>query len=382
MGIGVDTSLARSTPRRNKNARERLMKIIDIQTKTVQFHRRKFFKIAFGKGSNTTDVVYVKVLTDEGLYGLGEASPAALVTGETVPGVICAVEYLKPRLLGLDPLKIEEIHQAMDGALLHNTAAKAAIDIACYDLFGKAKGTAVHTLLGAKESSFQTDITIGIDTEEEMAREAKQRCSDGFRCLKIKCGINPEKDLRALEKIRAAVGEAIELRVDINQGYDEQTALSVLKEMKKLNIMEAEQPVPFYDVHAMARIRALSPIPIMADESVHTPKDAEIVCEHNACDILNIKLMKCGGIYPALQISEIAKKYGKNCIVGCMSESKLAISAAATVLLSKDNVHSADLDSFFSFTDPERGVSGGFTAERDVITMSEKPGFGVELDEK
>lgn len=354
------------------------MKILDILTKKVNFQRRKVFKIALDAGSNISQRVYLKIVTDEGIYGLGEATPYPPVTAETIDGVIAAVEFMKPNLLGADPTDIANIHAIMDRAILRNTSAKAAIDIACYDIMGKKAGMPVHKMIGATESVLQTDITIGIDTVENMVKEAQDRIKEGFRILKIKCGIEPEKDIEVIKQIRAAVGEEIDLRIDANQGYDIKTALYVLGEMKKYNLTEAEQPLPYWDIHGMAEVSKASPIPIMADESVHTPEQAEIACQHDACKIVNIKLMKCGGIYPALQIADIAKKYGKPCLVGCFSESKLAISAAAAVVLAKDNVESADLDSFFSFTNPEVGVCGGFTVDKDVITMSEKPGYGFD----
>lgn len=354
------------------------MKIVDIQTKLVCFQRRKVFQIAFGTGSNRSNRIYVKILTDSGIYGLGEASPAPLVTGETLDGVVAAVNHMKSVLVGMDPTDIAAIHNAMDKKLLFNPAAKAAIDVACYDIIGKQAGVPVHKLLGAKVDSLQTDITIGIDSIDEMVRECVERVGEGFRILKIKCGIDPKKDIEVLRQIRAAVGDKIDLRIDINQGYDVDTALYVLKEIEKLYISEAEQPLPYWDVHGMAQIKKLSPIPVMADESVHTPEQARIVCEHDAADILNIKFMKCGGIYKALQISDIAKEFGKTCIVGCMSESKLAIAAAAAVFVAKDNIVSADLDSFYAFTDPEKGVTGGFAVDRDVITLSDAPGYGFD----
>ena len=354
------------------------MKIVDILIKKVDFKRRKVFKIAFGKGTDISQRIYIKILTDEGIYGLGESTPSPLVMGETIEGVISAIEYMKPSLLGADPLDIANIHKIMNGTLLHNTSAKAAIDIACYDIIGKKEGKAVHLLLGAQKDSLQTDITIGIDSVDEMVKEAVERVGEGFRILKVKCGIEPEKDIEVIKQMRNAVGDEIDLRIDINQGYDVKTALHVLEEMKKYNITEAEQPLPYWDIHGMAEINKLSPIPIMADESVHIPTDAETVCQHDAAKIVNIKLMKCGGIYPALQIADIAKKYGKNCLVGCFSESKLAISAAAAVVLSRDNIESADLDSFFSFTNPEVGVTGGFKVDKDIITMSSGAGFGFD----
>ena len=214
----------------------------------------------------------------------------------------------------MDPTDIASIHNAMDKTLLFNPAAKAAIDVACYDIIGKKAGLPVHKLLGANTVSLQTDITIGIDTIDEMVKECVERVGEGFRILKIKCGIDPKKDIEVLRQIRAAVGDKIDLRIDINQGYDIATALYVLNEIEKFNISEAEQPLPYWDVHGMAQIKKLSPIPIMADESVHTPEQARIVCEHDAAEILNIKFMKCGGIYKALQISDIASEFGKRSI--------------------------------------------------------------------
>ncbi len=353
------------------------MKIVDIITKRVNFTRHKEFKIAF-TSSTICQCVYVKILTDEGIYGLGESTPFPLVTSETTDGVIATIEFMKSALLGADPTDIAEIHAIMDRTLLNNTAAKAAIDIACYDIMGKKAGKPVHKLIGAKCDSVQTDMTIGIDSVENMVKEAAVKVGQGFRIIKIKCGIDPQKDIEVVKRIREAVGEDIDLRIDANQGYDIKTALYVLEEISKYNITEAEQPLPFWDVHGMAEINKVSPVPVMADESVHTPIQAEIACQHDACKIVNIKLMKCGGIYPALQIADIAKKYGKTCLVGCFYESKLAISAAAAVVLAKDNIESADLDSFFSFANPEVGVCGGFKVDKDIITMSDKSGFGFD----
>ena len=353
------------------------MKIVDIVTKKVDFKREKVFKIAFTSNSESQGV-YVKILTDEGICGLGEAAPFPLVTSETADGVIVAIEFMKSELLGEDPANIAKIHAIMDKTLLNNTSAKAAIDIACYDIMGKKEGKPVHKLIGAKADSVQTDMTIGIDTVENMVKEAVGKVAEGFRIIKIKCGIDAQKDIEVLKQIRKAVGDDIDLRIDANQGYDKETALYVLGQISKYNITEAEQPLPFWDIDGMEEINKLSPVSVMADESVHTPIQAEIVCRRDACKIVNIKLMKCGGIYPALQIADIAKKYGKTCIVGCFYESKLSISAAAAVVLARDNIESADLDSFFLFPDSEDSVCGGFKVDKDIITMSSKSGYGFD----
>ena len=354
------------------------MKIVDIQLKNTSFKRRKVFKIAFTE-SLYAKGIYVKITTDSGICGLGEAVPMAFVTGETAGSVAAAIELMKPALLGADPADPEQIHAIMDRLLLNNTSAKAAIDIACYDIIGKSRGMAVHRLLGAQENQIVTDMTIGIDTEEKMVEDALGRVAQGFRVLKVKGGISPREDISHLRAIRTAVGDAAELRVDFNQGYDFDTALSVLRQLPELGITEVEQPLIAWDMDGMAALKRCSPVPLMIDEGVHLPWQAVQACEKDACDIVNIKLMKCGGIYPAMQIADIARRYGKPCMVGCMSESKLGIAAgAAVVAANRDLMGVVDLDSFMSFLDGEGGVTGGFTVTGDVLTLSEQPAFGFD----
>ena len=355
------------------------MIITDILTKKVKFRRRKVFKIAFTE-SLYSEGIYVKVLTDSDISGMGEASPVAFVTGETIDGIIAAIEFMKPQLIGADPEDPETIHRIMDKKLLGNTSAKAAIDIACYDIIGKKKGLPVHRLLGAEQTTIQTDITIGIDTTEKMVEDALGRTSEGFRCLKIKGGISPEEDIKHFAAIRNAVGPEIDLRVDANQGYDLETAAKLLEKFPMLGISEAEQPMEAWDLDGMAELKKLSPVPLLLDEGVHSPIHARIACQKDSGDAINIKLMKCGGIWPALQINKIAKEHGKTCIVGCMSETKLALAAGAAVAAAcHDNMEPiVDLDSFMSFVEGEGSVSGGFTIEGDMITLSEKPGFGFD----
>lgn len=354
------------------------MKIVDILTKKMSYKMRKMYKVAYEE-SMYSHGVYVKILTDSGLCGLGEAVPIAFVTGETVGSILAAVELMKPVLIGANPEDIANIHKIMDGLILGNTAAKAAIDIACYDVCAKAKNISVHKMIGANIDKFVTDVTIGIDTVQNMVDDAVFRVNQGFRVLKVKGGIKPEDDFASIKAIRNAVGESVELRMDFNQGYDYETAVYVLNKLPELGVTEAEQPLPSYDIENMARLKKVSPVPILADESVHSPRDAQLLCEKDACDVLNIKLMKCGGIYPALQINSIAEKYGKNCIVGCMTESKLGIAAgAAVVAASNGRMGIVDLDSFLLFADTEAGVSGGFKVNRDEITLSEQSGFGFD----
>ena len=354
------------------------MKITEILVKEMTFRRRKVFKIAFASSMYARGV-YVKVLTDEGISGMGEAVPMPFVTGETIGGVVAAIEHMKGALIGADPEDPAAIHDIMDRQIARNSAAKAAIDMACYDIMGKKAGLPVHKLLGAAVDTIQTDVTIGIDTAEKMAEDAAARVAQGFRVLKMKGGISVEDDLANMAAIRAAVGQETELRIDFNQGYDFATAAGMLRRLPEFGITEAEQPVPDWDVESMAKLKPLSPVLLMADESIHSPRDAELVCRMDACHVVNIKLMKCGGIYPALQIAAVAKKYGKPCIVGCMSETRLGIAAGAAVVAACNHqMGVVDLDSFLNFADTGAGVTGGLTVEGDVIRLSDKPGLGFE----
>lgn len=357
------------------------MKITDILVKEMSFRRRKVFKIAFTQSMYARGV-YVKVFTDAGFAGMGEAVPMPFVTGETIGGVIAAIEQMKPALIGADPEDPAVVHAIMDRQIARNSAAKAAIDMACYDIMGKKAALPVHKLLGAAADTIQTDVTIGIDTAEKMAEDAAERVRQGFRVLKLKGGISVEDDLANMAAIRAAVGPDIELRIDFNQGYDFDTAAYMLSRLPEFGITEAEQPVPDWDVDSMAKLKRLSPVLLMADESVHSPRDAELVCQKDACHVVNIKLMKCGGIYPALQIADVAKRYGKPCIVGCMSETKLGIAAGAAVVAARaEQMGVVDLDSFLNFADTGAGVSGGLCVAQDVIHLSDAPGLGFEAFE-
>ncbi len=354
------------------------MKIIDILTKRTEFKIKKVFRVTYAARSYAYGV-YIKIVTDEGIFGLGESMPNPYVTGETVDSVICAIEYMKENLIGLDPTDIEGIHNVMDKLLVRNTAAKAGIDLACYDIIGKKLNLPVYKVLGGKDNEIVTDITIGIDKPEEMAKDARENIEKGFRYLKIKGGINKDEDLLAIKLIREAVGDSVELRSDFNQGYRMDNVMEVLEAIKEYNVLEAEQPLPAWDVVSMSELRKISPVPIMIDEGAKTPEEVITACRLNACDVVNIKLMKCGGIYPALKISDIAKSYGKKCIVGCMTESKLGICAGASVVSAKkDNMLVPDLDGYFSFDDTPVSVSGGMELKRDTLVLSDKAGFGFD----
>lgn len=356
------------------------MKITEISWEKVHIDLQHPFKIAFAE-IGYAEVVLIKVQTDDGLTGYGEAAPFAPVTGETADGVIAVLQMLKPGLIGMDPFRIEQIHSMMDNVIYSNGSAKCAVDLAMYDLMGKACGQPVYKLLGGYQSVVYNDITIGISTPEEMAASAEQYVGrDGFHILKIKAGIDPDADIRAIALIREAVGPDVRLRVDANQGYGISDALYAIEGFKKYGVEAVEQCLPYWNHAGMAELKSkVVGMKLMLDESVHDPRDAAALVRGGCADILNIKLMKCGGLLPGLKISDIAESGGVTCMVGCMLETKLAITAGVSLVAARKNITEADCDSFMFYADSETGMTGGFDREGDRFILLDKPGFGVEV---
>ena len=283
------------------------MKITDVKVETIRIPMKKPFRIAFAVQDHSLNVL-VKISTDEGLWGIGEAAPFEPVTGESAATVLEALKLFRTGLIGMDPLDVEGIHRMMDRLLSGNTSAKAAVDIALYDIKGKLMGQPLYKVLGGSVNQIVTDMTVGIDTPEAMAAEARERVEkDGFTILKIKAGINPSEDIQALTLIRQAVGPNIRLRVDANQGYTVSDAVRTLKAFEELGVEAVEQCLPSWDLDGMRFVRSKVDLQVMLDESVHTPIDAAKACKIDAADIINIKLMKCGGLYPAEKINAIAE---------------------------------------------------------------------------
>ena len=356
------------------------MRITDVKYEMVNLKMAIPLKITYTSMADCP-AVFVKISTDEGICGYGEAAPFAPVTGETEVSVLSVLKMFTPFLIGADPLDIAGIHAKMDTCIYGNGSAKCAVDIALYDIASKAAGLPLYRYLGGSSNTVVTDVTIGMDEPAVMAERAMEWIGRGFKILKLKTGSDPAADLDVIRRIRRAAGEDVLIRIDGNQGYTEQTLLAILPELAALGVMAVEQPLPYWDIDGLARLKASSgTVAIMADESLHDPHDALRLCRAKAADTLNIKLMKCGGIYPALAINAIAESFGVNCMVGCMAESKLAISAALALVAAKDNISEADCDSFLLIEDQGLEMKGGFTYSGCSIQLSETPGLGLDID--
>jgi len=353
------------------------MRITDIKYDRIKVKLKKPFVVAIGV-IEYAETVVVKITTDEGIVGYGEASPFSPVTGENLDSIPVFLDLFKPALIGLNPFEIEKIHKIMNTMTVGNTSSKAGIDIALYDIMGKKLDMPLYKLLGGYRSSFMVDMTVGIGEPEIMAQDALAYVKQGFRILKIKAGLDPVADLEAIKQIRAAVGPDIRLRVDANQGWTVNDAIRIMEKYEDYGVEAVEQPVRYWNVDGLAYIRNHTKISVMADESLHSPEDALRLAKQEAVDIFNIKLMKSGGLYPALRINAIGEACGINCMLGCMLETRISNAASASLVAAQRNITEADLDSYRHFDD--NAISGGFTVENSVMTMLEKPGLGVEVN--
>ena len=355
----------------------RSIQIQDVEIYPYNVSMIEPFRVALSTITSAENVL-VRLRTREGVVGWGEASPYSPVTGETQAVDLAVGKDLANFVRGRDPFTLSAIVSDMDGFTPSNTSIKAALEMAVWDICGKLAGQPVYKLLGAYRDSFETDITIGMGTPEEMAKKATKYVQDGFKTLKVKLGDGPEPDTQRMKAIREAIGYSIKVRTDANQGWTAAETVRALRMMEKYQMQICEQPVPYWDVEGLKFSRDNSPTPIMADESVHSPHDALAIVRENAVDCINIKLMKSGGLLRGVQIATVAASAGVTCMVGCMEETRLALTAGAHLVCSQKNIVYADLDGFLELSvDP---VIGGMQMRDGIVTLPNTPGLGVDID--
>ena len=353
------------------------MVIRDIQTGSLSLPLARPFKTALRTVERVEDVA-VRILTDTGEVGYGEAPPTAVITGDTAGSITCAIrDFIRPALLGMDIEDLEGIQKKLHGCLLHNTSAKAAVDMAVYDLWAKRWKAPLWKLLGGAKPSFETDITISVNPIDQMVADSLDAQRRGYRILKIKVGKEGKKDVERIAAIRNALGPDIRIRVDANQGWTPRQSVAIISalEDKDLDIDLVEQPVPAGDLDGLRYVTQRVQTSILADEAVFSPADAVKIITTGAADLINIKLMKTGGIWQALKVCGIAESYGVECMTGCMLESKLAVTAAAHLCCGQSVVTMADLDGpSLCATDP---FEGGPIFDGATVTMTDAPGLGI-----
>jgi o-succinylbenzoate synthase len=354
-----------------------MLKITRIDVFKFNIPLKAPIAISLGTIENARNLL-VRIHAD-GLVGWGEGSPFWMIVGETQETGFAAARDFSKLLIGQNALDIEGNLNQLDAYLPNNPTVKSAFDMALYDLAAQAARMPLYAFLGGERFTLVTDETIYLNAPERMAADAVRIKEKGGLAIKVKLGTNERDDIRRVEVIREAVGDGIPIRTDANQGWNYVTAVNVLRTIQDWNIEYCEQPVKSWAIADLKRLRTKTTVPIMADESLFNHRDALRLVQEEAVDYFNIKLSKSGGIFNALKINAIAESAGIPCMIGCMSESRLAITAKAHFASARRNVSFYDLDAPFEHADDP--VLGGVTYRGYEIDLPTGPGIGATIDE-
>ena len=325
--------------------------------------------------------VLVKIITAEGIIGFGECSPYMPINGESQDTCFMVGQYFAKALIGKDPLQIEDCINLMDKIIYANTSIKSAFDIALYDIASQHAGVPLYKFIGGENNkTIITDYTVSIGEPQKMATDALKIKAQGYPAIKIKLGKHGPTDVVRIKTIRAAVGKEIPLRIDANQGWGVEEAITTLKALAPFDIQHCEEPIPRWAFMELPRVKKESPISIMADESCGDEHDAERLIQIGACDYFNIKLGKSGGIFKALKMARMAEAANIHLQVGAMVESRLAMTAFAHYALCSPNIVHFDFDTALMFQ--EDPVTGGIVyKENGVVEVPETIGLGATIEQ-
>jgi L-Ala-D/L-Glu epimerase len=355
------------------------MEIVQIETFRVAVPLHTPFKTAL-RTVYTAEAIGVKMICDNGITGWGEAPPTLVITGDSLQSIESAIlEVLRPALVGKSLLNHESIFQNMHKLLIGNYSAKAAVDMAIYDCLAQHSRLPLYQYLGGYRNKLETDYTVSVNSPAEMAEDALLYNAKGFDVLKIKVGKDEiDTDIKRIQAIRRVIDDSIKIRLDANQGWEAKAAVRAIRKMEDLglNIELVEQPVPAHDLEGLKKVTDNVDTLIMADESVFSPQQAFQVLKTRSADLINIKLMKAGGIYQAQKINNLAEICGVECMVGSMIETRLGITAAVHFAASKKNITRFDFDAPLMLSDDL--VSGGIRYHGKSITIPDSPGLGVK----
>ena len=353
------------------------MKIREIRIGKVSIPLKKPFKTALREVNLAEDII-IKVIADTGEVGYGNAPPTAVITGDSQDSIVAAIrDTIGPKIIGMDVDNLEGIMTTLDGSMVHNYSAKAALDIAVYDLFGKFHGLPLYKLFGGYRNVMTTDLTISVNEPEEMVRDSLEAVAEGYTSLKLKVGTDAAMDIKRVQAIRAAVGYDVKIRLDANQGWNPKEAVRTIRKFEDLglDIELIEQPVKARDFAGLKYVTDHVETNIMADESAFGPYEVFQLLSMAACDLINIKLMKAGGLHNAIKIASFAETVGIQCMMGCMLESKVGITAAASIAGGKKIITMADLDAAVLLA--EDPVVGGVSFCKDQLIIPDIPGLGI-----
>jgi len=328
--------------------------------------------------------LFVVVKIDSGsTSGFGEADPRPYLTGETVSSVVSALkEYIIPAIRGFNVFDMEGINSAVEQAIELNPTAKSSINLAIFDLLGKITGLPVYALLGGRKcTKIPVNAWSGITQDpSEAVQIIESQLEEGFQhAAKIKVGRNPIQDVDVINRVAEVLPSHMDLLIDANQAWTPGIALNILRQVETDVRVIVEQPVYWRDFEGMRRLTSLLSNDVMADESVWSSRDAYLLGMLRAATMINIKLLKCGGLHEARKLVGVSEAAGMKCMIG--STLQTSISAAA-------QAHFAAAFPWISYADiaiPERflaaDIADGLSFQQGNAILTERPGLGLEVNE-
>ena len=354
------------------------MRITKIFYGNLQIPLRTPFKTALRTVEKIDDVV-IRIETDTGHCGYGEAPPTVAITGESKESILTTLkEMIEPLLLGQSVADLAKLCASVQGACAGNSSAKAAAEIALYDLYAQLQGKPLYQVLGGNSALLNTDLTISANDSQIMLADCEDALLRGFTALKIKVGKNSAEDIQRLSQLYQAIAGRASLRIDANQGWSAEQTVVILNTLEDSGMLFEliEQPVIATDVDGLKYIKAHVKTPVLADESAFSLQQVKNLIERDAVNLINIKLMKTGGLSQAIAIADYCAENGKQCMMGCMLEGGISAAAAVHLAIAKQKVITKiDLDG------PTLGafnpIDSNVLFNDAVISVTDAPGLGI-----
>jgi len=351
--------------------------ITSVRTRRVSARLHTPFVTAVRR-TETADAVMVEVEDDDGRIGYGEAPAVWRVTGESLDSAQACIDGpLASVVIGQDADDLVPLAHAVADAVVANAGAKAAVDVALHDLAARRRGVSLPVFLGARHHEIPTDVTLPVAETDTLPDVARQRVVDGFTVLKMKVGTDAAADVARVRAVRDAVGNDVAIWLDANQGWTPREAVTVIGALEdaRLDVELVEQPVAAADLDGLGWVTDRVATPIMADESLHSPRELVDLIRRRAVDMVNVKLAKCGGLHHARTLLELARAHGLGTVIGSMMETHIGIGAAASLAAAYGTTHVNDLDA--AWWCAQSPYDGGPRYEKATLVLSDAPGLGI-----
>lgn len=353
-----------------------------VEIKVLELPLKKQWKISLYAQTTRAHGV-IKITTRDGVIGYGEAAPSPAFMGETGYTMEVAVNrYLGEAITGMNVFDTDRIHEKMNSAIYGNYAAKSAIDMALYDIMGKMLQVPACRLLGGIcRDRVALSWVVGMQDLDASIAEAREKLKEGYRVLKVKVGQSPEVDIRLVKRIRDELGDGFPLRLDANQGYDYTEALQTFRRLEEFGLESIEQPVKRWDIQGMRMLRERLKTPIMADESVSDFHAVGTILREKACDSVNIKVGKVGGLTMAKKIAACLEAEGLSATAG--SNLEVGIGSAASIHFAA-STRNVDIPNDLLLGGPLHQhdiIAEDFEVKDGYVKVPDAPGLGIQVDD-